>query len=139
MSSGGRTIVALCLVAASALPACESDDGSRVFELGRYCDLASQFEGLAVASGASSEPGRFDGPPDAFSELSRHMGPTMEELQATAPEGLRSDLDVLLGTVRNGSGGDISGTQTASFVEANERIESFRQANCHASPDSGEQ
>jgi hypothetical protein len=139
VSLAGRRIAPLVLAALGVLSACGSDDGSQVFRVGRYCDLALQFESVALASGASSEPGRYDGPPEAFSRLLAQMGATVEELQATAPKAVRSDLDIVLGALRDAGQGDTGSTATASFAEANQHVERFRQDSCPPSPDSGDQ
>lgn len=110
----------------------------KVYEEGRYCDLAMQFESAAVATGAASAPGRYDGPPEATARLLDQVGPTAEEFRATAPDDLRDDVNTVLEELREARNGDTSGIRSPAFAAASDRMTRFRQTNCEATGAGGE-
>lgn len=132
--------VILAVTMLSVLSTCGSDDdGAVVFQVGRYCDLFSQFQGAALATGASSAPGRYDGSPEAIGQLLTQTGPTVDELRATAPGEVRDDVDLVLKELRNAQEGGTSAAGSEPLAEANDRIQRYGEANCQSAGGSGDQ
>ena len=106
------------------------DDGTSSVAARRFCDLATQMDDLALAIGASSAPGVYDGAPEAIDRLVAQMGGGIEELQRTAPPQVDDDVKLVLGRLQAARGGDASAVEDPSFRKASQRISEYRQRTC---------
>lgn len=128
------------LVCGAALSACGGDDDPAPVATateGRYCDLANQFEQLATNAGASSLPGRYDGPPAAVSQAIGQMGETMDELVSGAPKDIDDDVEDLVAALRKAAEGDTAVLGSQPMTEAAARVTAYNQANCVVASEPG--
>lgn len=133
--------VVLVAVVAGVLVLRSGDDpGPReaATQAARYCDLAAQFDNLAVGTGAASAPGQYGGPREAFGTLIEQAGPMLDELQSSAPKDIRGDVKTTVGSIRDAASGDDGSVKSAEFSEAVRKTTDFRARSCFDAGTSGE-
>ena len=130
----GMPVTAVLLV----LSGCGNDQDAASPPPGRFCALVIQLDDTALATGASSTPGAYDGPPDAASRLVDQMGATLDEMETTAPSELRDDVEAVVDGLRRVPDGSPDALQSQTFSQANQRVQGFRQRSCPSGGGEGE-
>lgn len=134
-NAAGISAIALLL----ALGGCGGDGEEVSTEtLGRYCELARQFDDLAVSTGASTAPGKLDGPPEAVTRLEAQMRPVLEELDSAAPEDVESDVGTTVDALREVESGDAAAVRSEEVTAALGRTRAFVEASCPNAATSGD-
>lgn len=137
----GRNVAGIAAMAVLlAAGGCGGDGEEEVSTetLGRYCELARQFDDLAVSTGASTAPGKLDGPPEAVTRLEAQMRPVLEELHSAAPEDVESDVETTVDALREVESGDAAAVRSGEVTAAMGRTRVYVEASCPNAATSGE-
>jgi hypothetical protein len=116
-------------------------DGSQAVDtqtLRRYCELAQQLDQTAAGAGAAPSLGTFGGSSEAVGRLVAQMGPTLNEMRASAPKDLRRSVTTLVDALEAAKDGEVAALAAAEVTEATGKINAFRARWCSTAATSGE-
>ena len=104
----------------------------------RYCELATQFDDIAVRAGAASAPGQFVPSSRADRRLLRNAGSMLDELQASAPGDVAADVKTMIASIRSSAAGDEKKVGSPELSAAVRKTAEFRLRSCSQGATSGE-
>jgi hypothetical protein len=134
----GLALAAAVVLATTGCGGKDKPDPVKVNQVARYCDLYRQFDELAATTRAATSPSEFDGTKDQIGNLLTQTGPTLDELQDTAPGAVNGDVRTVIGALRKAQSGDRSAIDSPSFRQALTKIGDDRAKNCSVDTGSGE-
>lgn len=104
----------------------------------RFCDLGRQLDQIALSTGAASQPGAFDGPPEAVGQLLTEFEPRVPEFRESAPREVEGDVGSVISSLERARDGDAQVLASNEFRRANDNVHAYLSRSCPDAGTSGE-